>query len=86
MAEKLKKGKFFNPKEEKFLVKWRKTLVYRMHSKKERYYDHKIDVLQQITLLQESLEIADDLIREFPQETNLLEIRKKIYDQLERYR
>jgi Ca-activated chloride channel family protein len=87
MTENLKKDTiFFKQKKDRFLGKLRKMLTYRMHNNKSRFYDHKIDEQQQIVLLQEALEIADDLIKEFPQKTDLLELRKKIYDQLERYR
>lgn len=68
-----------------FLMRWRKMLMHRFHNKKDRHYGHKLDKDLQVRFLQEALLIADDIIREFPQEKDLLELRKKIYEQLEGY-
>ncbi len=67
------------------LMRLRKTLMYRMHGEKGRHYEHPHDRSVHEDLLNDALGLANDLVKMFPDQSDLIEIRRKIDEQLARY-
>ncbi|HYT43934.1 MAG TPA: hypothetical protein VEP90_16460, partial [Methylomirabilota bacterium] len=68
-----------------YLKRWKKLLKFSAHDAQGRFYGNKNDNSIHLELVQEALRIADDLIRDYPERKDLIDIRTELNGHLERY-